>query len=229
MAGNRDLRLISYKNEQEWQKGIATQIIQDLEHDTKLTGSQALVVPGGTTPGPIFEELARSRFDWSRIVVVPSDERCVPSNSPRSNYNLIKQKLLQNQAANARAIALYDKEWNLSDFQTIKQKINSILPVSVCVLGMGEDLHTASLFPNSPELASASLLESPPIIRVTVPNQPEDRITLALNVLLAAEHIHVIFKGFRKKQNLLASYKAVEPSCAPILYFGSKATFHYVE
>ncbi len=229
MAGNRDLKFVSYKNEQEWQSGITSQIVHELEEEAKLSDTQTLVVPGGTTPGPIFEVLSKSKLDWSNIVVIPSDERCVPSNTPRSNYYLLKQTLLKNRAAKAQAISLYNEQWESSDFQTVNQKISSNLPLSVCVLGMGEDLHTASLFPNSPDLVTAISLDSPHITKVSVPNQPEERITLSLRVLQEAKHIHVIFKGLAKKQNLLASYKATDPREAPILYFASKATFHYVD
>ena len=168
-------------------------------------------------------------MNWSKVIVVPSDERCVPLNTPRSNYFLIKQTLIKNRAVNAQTISLYDESEESFNLQETNKRINSVLPVSVCVLGMGEDLHTASLFPDSPELATAVASDAPSAIKVSVSTQPEDRITLTLRVLMEAKHIHVIFKGKVKKQKLMENYKVLEPRKAPILNFSSKATFHYVE
>ena len=223
------MNLISYKNEQEWRSGISSQITCELKEEAEISQLQTLVVPGGTTPGPIFEDLSRSELDWSKIVVVPSDERCVPTNTPRSNFFLVRQTLLKNQAANAKVLALFHEQWESSHFREVNKKISSVLPVSVCLLGMGEDLHTASLFPNSPDLATAISPNAPHTIRVDVPNQPEERITLSLRVLQEAKHIHVIFKGKAKKRALLDRYNKVQPCEAPILYFTPKATFHYVD
>ncbi len=223
------MKLVSYKNEQEWRRGITSQIINALQEDTRISDFQTLVVPGGTTPGPIFDDLSNCDLNWSKVIVVPSDERCVPLNTPRSNYFLIKQTLIKNRAVDAQTITLYDGKGDSQDLEETNKRISSILPVSVCVLGMGEDLHTASLFPDSPELATAVTPNAPSAIKVSVPTQPEDRITLTLRVLMEAKHIHVIFKGRAKKQKLMESYKISEPRKAPILNFASKATFHYVE
>lgn len=223
------MKLVSYKNEQEWRRGITSQIINALQEDARISDFQTLVVPGGTTPGPIFDDLSSCDLNWSRVIVVPSDERCVPLNTPRSNYFLIKQTLIKNRAVDAQTIPLYDGKGDSQDLEETNKRISSVLPVSVCVLGMGEDLHTASLFPDSPELATAVTPNAPSAIKVSVPTQPEDRITLTLRVLMEAKHIHVIFKGRAKKQKLMESYKISAPRKAPILNFASKATFHYVE
>ncbi len=223
------MKLVSYKNEQEWKRGITSQIVNALQEDARISDFQTLVVPGGTTPGPIFDDLSSSDLNWSKVIVVPSDERCVPLNTPRSNYFLIKQTLIKNRAVDAQAISLYDGKGESLDLEETNKRIGSVLPVSVCVLGMGEDLHTASLFPDSPELATAVAPNAPSAIKVSVPTQPEDRITLSLRVLMEAQHIHVIFKGRAKKQKLMESYNVLEPRKAPILNFATKATFHYVE
>ena len=223
------MKLVSYKNEQEWRRGITSQIINALQEDARISDFQTLVVPGGTTPGPIFDDLSSCDLNWSKVIVVPSDERCVPLNTPRSNYFLIKQTLIKNRAVDAQTITLYDGKGDSQDLEETNKRISSILPITVCVLGMGEDLHTASLFPDSPELVTAVTPNAPSAIKVSVPTQPEDRITLTLRVLMEAKHIHVIFKGRAKKQKLMESYKISESRKAPILNFASKATFHYVE
>lgn len=223
------MKLITYTNELDWQRGITLQIIDELKREAEVLEFQTLVVPGGTTPGPIFEKLSTGCLDWSKVIVIPSDERCVPLNTARSNYNLIKQTLLKNNASSAEIISLYKENWKASHFHQLEQKLASVLPVSVCILGMGEDLHTASLFPNSPDLDTALSAHSSHAVRVSVPNQPEERITLSFNVLVQAQHIHVIFKGKTKKQNLMQSFRSENPRNAPILYFAKKATFHCLD
>lgn len=144
-----------------------------------------LAVPGGTTPAPFLKALAGADLTWQHIRVLPTDERQVPPESPRSNARLIRETLLQGPAAAAHMIDLTGSAADVAD----------ALPIDVAVLGMGADMHTASLFPGAPELAAALDPGAPPVMAIHPPGEPEARLTLTAPVLRGAGVIHVLITG----------------------------------
>ena len=91
------------------------------------------------------------------------------------------------------------------------------LPLDVCVLGMGDDMHTASLFPGSPELARALAPEDgTPVMAVTAPGAPEPRVTLTAPVLAGAVHVYLLIKGAAKRAALERALATGDPNIAPI-------------
>ncbi len=81
---------------------VANEVADDLSQALHGQDRVCLAVPGGTTPGPVFDALCAADIDWARVDVVPTDERWVPEDHPRSNARLIKERLLVNRAASAR-------------------------------------------------------------------------------------------------------------------------------
>jgi 6-phosphogluconolactonase len=149
-----------------------------------------LAVPGGTTPGPFLEALGQADLAWSEIRVMPTDERMVSEASPRSNARLIRETLLRGPAAAAHFLDLYEP---LLGARTAR--VAAALPLDVLVLGMGTDMHTASLFPGAPELAAALAPDAPPLVEIHPPDQPEARLTLSAPVIRGASVIHVLITG----------------------------------
>ena len=149
-----------------------------------------LAVPGGTTPGPFLEALSEADLAWGDVRVMPTDERMVSETSPRSNARLIRETLLRGPAAAARFVDLYEP---ILGART--SRVAAALPIDVLVLGMGADMHTASLFPGAPELAAALSPDAPALVEIHPPNQPEARLTLTAPVIRGASVIHVLITG----------------------------------
>src|SRR5690606_30649046 len=91
-------------------------------------GSASLVVPGGGTPGPFLDALALRGIDWSRVVVVPSDERCVPLDSPRSNEAMIRARLLRERAA-AELVSLLPVADGGEAAAQVAGRVRALLPI----------------------------------------------------------------------------------------------------
>lgn len=208
---------------------VAQRIAGDLTVALHNADRAMLAVPGGTTPGPIFDDLCAADLDWSRVDVVLTDERWVPGDHPRSNTRLVRERLLVNRAASARMVPLYAETPEPEDsLAGLMEAIEADLPIAVAVLGMGADMHTASLFPDSPDIAAALDANAPILLPVRPESQPEARITLSARVLNGALAKHVVFKG-QDKMDALQNARTLPHVEAPIAAVLDGATVHWTE
>ncbi|NWD53048.1 6-phosphogluconolactonase, partial [Pseudomonas gingeri] len=137
-------------------EGQANDVAQQLRTAIAARGVATLVVSGGRSPVAFFQSLAKQDLDWSKVVISLADERWVPVEHADSNAGLLKRYLLQGPVAKARFIGLYNAAANLDEAaQQADQFLAELPDIDVLVLGMGDDGHTASLFPNSPNLQAA--------------------------------------------------------------------------
>lgn len=186
----------------------------------------SVAVPGGGTPGPIFDTLSGADLQWDRVHVLLTDERRVPPDHERSNERLLRQRLLRDKAAAATFVRLVpDAETSM---ETLSERIAPELPLSILLLGMGSDMHCASLFPGSPQLASALSQSAPPVMEVDAPEGLEPRVTLTGPVLRSAMSTHVVIIGGAKREALERARK-LKPDEAPIAAVLGEATVHWAE
>lgn len=208
---------------------VAQRIAGDLNAALTHQDRALLAVPGGTTPGPIFDDLCAADLEWSRVDIILTDERWVPGDHARSNTKLLKERLLVNRAAAATLLPLYvPTDQPEEGLPQLIPGIEARLPVAVAVLGMGADMHTASLFPDSAELMTALAPDADALIPVRPASQPEARITLAAHVLNGALRKHIVFKGADKRA-ALDKAMGLSPSEAPIRAVLDGAFVHYSE
>jgi len=222
------MQLASYETASEMMQSLSAQIASELLAAIALRGRACLAVPGGSTPGPLFDQLSQAPLDWANVTVMLTDERWVPTDSPRSNTGLIKNRLLVNAASAARYIALYAPGLDhVGGARALSQQVAPNLPVDVLVLGMGTDMHTASLFPGAPELSFAqSELADAVMPMVPVGSDLEPRVTLSAQALETARQTHVLILGEEKKTALARAQK-LSPAEAPIAQFLPNATVHW--
>jgi 6-phosphogluconolactonase len=171
---------------------LARDVADELARAIEAKGRATLAVSGGTTPKLFFEKLSVIDIPWGRVSVTLVDERQVPESSERSNARLVREHLLQNKAAAARFVPLVDNP-----------DAENIPAFDVAVLGMGNDGHTASFFPDGDTLAEAIDAETRKrLIAITAPGAGEPRLTFTLPVLAQAGRLALHIEGAEKKQVL---------------------------
>ena len=186
-------------------QAMAALLMRRLEGQYKAS----LVVAGGTTPRQCFAELAHMELDWQHVHVVLSDERWVPPDSEDSNERLVREMLLQERAASAEVLPVYVPD---SDPATRTEELNQEIrnlpfPFACALLGMGEDGHFASLFPDADNLDKGLDTDSQHLcLPVTTASSPHPRITLTLSALSRSDEIVLLIFG-DKKLEILESAK----------------------
>ena len=163
---------------------LARDVAASLRQAIAATERATLAVSGGTTPQKFFDALSRQKMDWPRVTITLVDERQVDESSPRSNARLVKAALVQNEAAIAQFVPLFENPSaaDLPDFDVV-------------VLGMGNDGHTASFFPGGDTLAQSLSDAAPPLLAISAPGSGETRLTFSLPKILAAKEIMLHVQG----------------------------------
>ncbi|MCF8486070.1 MAG: 6-phosphogluconolactonase [Rhodobacteraceae bacterium] len=208
---------------------VADKIASELGEFLRRDGHASLCVPGGTTPGPVFDTLSGVDLDWANVAVFLNDERWVGEDSPRSNTRLLRERLFRGPAAAANLIPLYAPAPNPEDrLEELAQGLLPHLPISVLLLGMGADMHTASLFPGADRLAEALSADAPPLMALRADAAGEPRITLTAPVLKAAFRTHILLRG-QEKRAALERAMTLSPSEAPVRVVLDTATVHWAE
>lgn len=223
------MTLKTYPDREFMMISLADQIAGELAAALRTEKRVTLSVPGGTTPGPVFDILSGLDLDWSRVTVVLNDERWVPDTAPRSNARLVRERLLRGKAAAATFLPLYAEAPQPEDrIDALAAAIAPHLPITVLLLGMGADLHIASLFPGADRLAEALAPDAPILMALRAETAGEPRMTLTAPVLADAMHIHVLITGPEKRAALdRAADLPLEQ--APIRAVLKNATIHWAE
>jgi 6-phosphogluconolactonase len=211
---------------------LAVRVADELRAALAKAGRATLAVPGGTTPGPFFADLSQADLDWPGVSVMPTDERLVPEDSDRSNIHLIRDTLIRNRAGDARVVSLLGSEASAPTSAAIRERLGAVLPIDVLVLGMGADMHTASLFPDAPELPQALAEDAPPLLVIHPASQPEARLTLTAPVLRSAAAVHILITGSEKAAALekaLAGGPVPEAPIRAVLTSSAPVTVHYAD
>lgn len=203
---------------------IAAHVADALRAAISERGQASLAVSGGKSPIPMFEALREQDLDWSKVSIVLVDERVVPRDHDASNTALVARHLLQGQAAAARFLLFFRELAPVFNAEVLDALVSDATgriadlpwPLDVVVLGMGEDAHTASLFPGAPGYARAIATDEK--LAWVVPEQapipaPHARLSLTLHALLAARELLLSISGETK----LAVYRRAAQKADPAL------------
>lgn len=180
-----------------WIKNATQGIINLSRKAVAARGKFSLVLSGGSTPAPVYQALADADLDWDHIFLFWGDERCVPPDSPESNYKLVKDTLLAHAPIPADNIYRIKGELEPSaaakHYHTALEKFfeGQEKRFDLVLLGLGTDGHTASLFPKTPALHEKTAW----VIENQHPETGMDRITLTYPAILSARNIFFLVQG----------------------------------
>lgn len=211
----------SLNNPAQLAKALAQAVAEALRVAIETQGQATLVVSGGRSPIAFFEQLAQQPLDWAQVVISLADERWVPVAHPDSNEGLLRRHLLRGPAAAARFFGLYQPAANLQQAALkADQALAELPPIDVLVLGMGDDGHTASLFPNSPNLHDALQADCPRrCLPMLAPSVPHQRLSMTLPLLTSARLPLLALQGQGKLKTLAAALAVDEVASMPVRAF----------
>ena len=216
-----------YNGREELVSSVSKILASDLITSIKDRGNIMFSVPGGSTPGPIFDKLCEFDLDWQRVSIILNDERWVPESNERSNTKLLRERLLIKKATLATYISMYsDTITPELGIPTLKKRIEPNLPISVLLFGMGTDMHTASLFPGGDNLEEALSNNAPTLLPMRAAGAIEARMTLTAQVLNSSRFKHLVIFGMEKRT---AFEKVIDlpNSIAPISAILPGASVHW--
>lgn len=174
---------------------------------TIADGARTLVLAGGTTPRRCYEILSGMDVEWGRVTILFGDERCVRPDHPDSNYRMAREALLD-RVAPATVHRMPAELGPEEGAELYSHVVASLAPLDIVVLGVGEDGHTASLFPAHPAVHAKGWAIG---IR-DAPKPPAQRVTLTMPALLGARHVIILATGAGKADAVAKAKRGEVPS-----------------
>ena len=193
----------NFETRQEASAAAARRIATRLETKLQAQGRASLVVSGGTTPGLCFAELSGMAMDWANVHVLMSDERWVPADHDDSNEKLVRTTLLQKYAADAQLLPIYKAG---TDIEERCEELDSTIrlrpfPFACVLLGMGEDGHFASLFPDAQNLQEGLNSDGSRLcLPIHTAASPHARVSLTLAAISRSDEVVLLIFGEEKRR-----------------------------
>ncbi|GAB0063091.1 MULTISPECIES: 6-phosphogluconolactonase [Pseudomonas syringae group] len=206
---------------QQLADALAQTVAERLKQAISENGLATLVVSGGRSPVAFFQRLAAQPLEWSKVVISLADERFVPTEHADSNAGLLHRHLLQGPVAKAKFLGLYSVASSVEEAaQAADQALAELPPIDVLILGMGDDGHTASLFPNSPNLSEALDLQGERrCLPMLAPSVPHQRLTLTRRLLASARSPILSVSGQAKLDTLRTALAGDDLAEMPVRAF----------
>ncbi len=206
-------------NAEETAVALAGQVAAAIRAGLATRGVASIAVAGGRTPVPLFRALREIDLDWARVGITLTDERWLAEDAPASNAALVRRELLASLAAQARFYPLFNGA--AAAAVAAAEVWNSLAklprPFDAVVLGMGDDGHFASLFPDDPGLAAAlNQAAAPGCVAMRAPVEPAERISLNLAALLQTRRLFLFITGTHKRDLLLAAARRATQTPLPV-------------
>ena len=216
MSTRSRLKVLVAKDRDEFRRLGAESIGKKIASAVQARGRAAIALSGGSTPGPVYEELGSSdlaaKIAWTQLEIFFADERAVPVDHPESNYRLVKETLLKDHPeALGQA---YRMPADAPDRAEAAKRYGRRMPdpLDVLVLGMGPDGHTASLFPGSAALDETEAR----VVAVTAPKPPPERMTITPVVIARSRSIVMLVSGAEKAPMVARALSGiVDPKSVP--------------
>ena len=209
-----------YDSTAELADAVAGDVQFVIESALDARGGAVIALAGGKTPAPIYAKLAAAKLDWKKVTIIPGDERIVPLGDPLSNVTMIGKTFIPK---GARVMPIVPQA--TSDYKAAGRSADALMqdlhwPLDLCLLGMGEDGHTASIFPGPDYQEALSGPRERRALSVMPEPLPADapvpRVTLSRQGIVTAKAITIVITGAKKRQVLEDAIKQGESSAYPI-------------
>jgi len=201
-----------YADQARLDSTLAQLIADTITQAIAQRGQASIALSGGKTPTGMLQRLRQYPLAWEKVLITLADERWVEETHRDSNARFLQTTLLQGPARAAIFLPLKNAALTPHEGQTQCEKVLAQLPnaLDLIVLGMGDDGHTASLFPHAPELnvAMHALTRSAAISPQTAPYL---RMTLTAPYIAQSRHVILHITGASKKQRLDSALAADAP------------------
>lgn len=217
---NEEVEWWEYDDAAEMAGAVAGDIGFIIESAIEARGAAVIALAGGKTPVPIYEKLSSAKLDWNRVTIVPGDERIVPLGDPLSNVTTLAKFFLPK---GARVMPIVPNA--IADYKAAGRSADAFMqdlhwPLDLCLLGVGSDGHTASIFPG-PDFDEA--VSGPKERRALglMPDQmqaeaPVPRVTLSLAAITSARALMIAVTGDDKRAVIETAIEQGRSSTYPI-------------
>lgn len=204
-----------YETREDQAEALADIVAATLHERIEVRRQATIAVPGGSTPELFLTALGKRTIDWSSVTVLPTDERWIPPTSDRSNEGLIRRTLMAH-GAKPQVFSFWRKGIAAANAAAdLSIDLGPHLPLDICVLGMGADMHCASLFPGGDGLTLAMAHGAPAVVGMNAPGAQEPRVSLSADTL-SAGRLHLLITGNDKLDALEAAIERKSPLTAPV-------------
>lgn len=209
-----------YDDAAELADAVAGDVGFVIESALDARGGCVVALPGGQTPLPIYDKLAKAKLDWKKVTIIPGDERIVPLGDPLSNVTAIGKAFLPK---GARVIPIVSQ--STPDYKAAGRAADALMqdlhwPIDLCLLGVGKDGHTASILagPDFEEaVAGPRERRALGVLPDPLPEEaPVPRVTLSLAAITSARALMVVITGDHKRMVVEQAIKDGALSPLPI-------------
>lgn len=195
------MRTFAFPGADALAEALATRLEGLIGEALAARGRASIAVSGGRSPVALFERLSTAKLDWAGVTITLVDERCVAADDPASNERLVRDHLMQGRASAASFIPLRADADTAAALMAAESAIRPLLPFDAVLLGMGEDGHTASLFPGDATLAMGlDPAGEALVLPATAPVAPHARLTLSLAAIVQSRVILLQIAGAAKQR-----------------------------
>lgn len=212
------MEFVEFENASALDIALSSKVAALLAADIAAKGKASLVVSGGRTPVGFFHLLSQQSLDWVSVSISLADERWVDADHADSNEKLVRENLLINEAHQAQFIGLKNpaRDAVAGEAET-ERALAAVGQFTVLILGMGDDGHTASLFPGAEALPlGLDMSSGRTCIGVTPTAAAHERISMTLPRLLDSQQIIIHISGAGKQQVLEQAQSAGDIEALPI-------------
>lgn len=224
MSDEHEIEWWEYDDAAEMADAVAGDIGFVIESAIDARGACVIALSGGKTPIPIYAKLAAAKIDWKRVTIVPVDERVVPLGDPLSNVTMIGKAFIPK---GARVIPIVPQATasQIGDYKAAGRSADAVMqdlhwPLDLCLLGVGADGHTGSIFPGpdyDEAIAGPRERRALGVMPDPLPEEaPVARVTLSRAAIVSARALMIAVTGTEKKKVIEAAIRQGPSSAYPI-------------